>query len=98
MSFWLGTRLRAVRLRGARGPPARHGSPVGGASPALAPALSAGLCPFAALQLGAVVATPLLTRLLLGTLVPVDAWALLVSTLQARVSAAHSPARSPSAG
>ena len=33
--------------------------------------------------LGAVVATPLLTKLLLGTLVPVDALALLVSTLQA---------------
>ena len=32
--------------------------------------------------LGAVVATPLLTRALLGTLVPVDALALLVSTLQ----------------
>ncbi|GAB4816235.1 hypothetical protein N2152v2_003281 [Parachlorella kessleri] len=32
--------------------------------------------------LGAVVATPLLTKLLLGTLVPVDALALLVSTLQ----------------
>lgn len=34
------------------------------------------------LQLGAVVATPMLTQLLLGTLVPVDAAALLVSTLQ----------------
>ncbi|PSC74970.1 putative sodium metabolite cotransporter chloroplastic [Micractinium conductrix] len=32
--------------------------------------------------LGAVVATPLLTQLLLGTLVPVDAAALLISTLQ----------------
>jgi bile acid:Na+ symporter, BASS family len=32
--------------------------------------------------LGAVVATPLLTKLLLGTLVPVDAMALLMSTLQ----------------
>jgi hypothetical protein len=34
--------------------------------------------------LGAVVATPLLTHLLLGTLVPVDALGLLVSTLQVR--------------
>lgn len=34
------------------------------------------------LQLGAVVFTPLLTQALLGTLVPVDAMALLVSTLQ----------------
>lgn len=32
--------------------------------------------------LGAVVATPLLSKLLLGTLVPVDAVGLLVSTLQ----------------
>ena len=39
--------------------------------------------------LGAVVATPLLTKLLLGTLVPVDALALLVSTLQA----SNQPAR-----
>lgn len=37
-------------------------------------------------QLGAVVATPLLTQLLLGTLVPVDATALLVSTLEVRRS------------
>lgn len=32
--------------------------------------------------LGAVVATPLLTQLLVGTLVPVDALGLLISTLQ----------------
>lgn len=46
-----------------------------------------GVCPSASLfvQLGAVVATPLLTQLLLGTLVPVDAAALLVSTLQAQL-------------
>ena len=39
-------------------------------------------CPPRPLQLGAVVFTPLLTQALLGTLVPVDAMALLVSTLQ----------------
>ena len=42
------------------------------------------MCPsLRRVQLGAVVATPLLTQLLLGTLVPVDAAALLISTLQA---------------
>ena len=40
------------------------------------------LRPLPCAQLGAVVATPMLTQLLLGTLVPVDAKALLVSTLQ----------------
>ena len=34
--------------------------------------------------IGAVVATPLITQLLLGTLVPVDALGLLISTLQVR--------------
>lgn len=37
--------------------------------------------------LGAVVATPALTKLLLGTLVPVDALGLLVSTVQASMLA-----------
>ena len=55
--------------------------------PLLARSCTACLTHFAAAislppQLGAVVATPMLTQLLLGTLVPVDAAALLVSTLQ----------------
>lgn len=49
-------------------------------------------------QLGAVVFTPLLTQALLGTLVPVDAMALLVSTLQVTRLAPNSGLRQPRAG